>query len=298
MKARRSSAKSAPTPTAPVAPTAAPPRIDDILEATAQSAIRFTHADRGHAYLVARDEEDRPVVTHQCLAWSDGSIVRQYERARRLLDGPCQQAIREGRTVYVHDAGTNPLHQKLLRELRAREKALKGDRLRLEYVQRYREFLEPAKSYLAVPIKRPGGEPVGVVALYSTATEDFFGVLRKRIIEEYLDNFANALITALIDKAAHVDVEAAPPRVFDEDEASPWDGTGPYLERLVRHHLRRGSWNRAISEIERFLLTLALRRSGGRPTQALELVRMPRRTFFAKLKKHGITTKPEREESP
>jgi GAF domain-containing protein len=267
--------------------------VDDILEATAVSAIRFTHADRGHVYLVARDEHGEDVVTHQCLVWADGTIVRQYERRRRLLHGPCQEAVREGRSVYVHDAATNRLHRELLRELGARERALAGDRLRREYVRQYRSFLEPARSYIAVPIKRPGGSPVGVVALYSTEREDFFGVLKKRIIEEYLDNFAGALIVALIEKArgagADDDTRETPtPRVFDDSEGSPWDGTGPYLERLLRHHLRLGSWNRAASEIERFLMELALKRSGGHPTQAYRLLRMPRRTFFAKLKKHGL----------
>src|SRR5581483_7731747 len=87
----------------------APPTVDDILEATAEAAIRFTRADRGHAYLVAKDEHGEDVVTHQCLAWSSGRIVRQYERRRRLLHGPCQQAIGEGRSIYVHDASTNRL---------------------------------------------------------------------------------------------------------------------------------------------------------------------------------------------
>jgi hypothetical protein len=271
--------------TAPTHPT-----VDDILEATAESAIRFTRADRGHAYLVARDE-GQDVVTHQCLVWKDGTIVRQYDRRRRLLHGPCQEAVREGRMYYVHDAATNRLHRELLRELAAREKALKGgDRLKREYVRQYRAFLEPARSYIAVPIKRPGGASVGCLALYSTEREDFFGVLKKRIIEEYLDDFAGALIVALIDKARGVPEVAAPPRIFDENaEASPWDGTGPYLERILRHGLRHGSWNRAAREIERFLMELALQRSAGHPTQALKLLRMPRRTFFAKLKKHGLT---------
>jgi GAF domain-containing protein len=262
--------------------------VDDILEATAHAAIRFTHADRGHAYLVAKDEDGADVVTHQCLVWSDGTIVRQYERRRRLLHGPCQEAIREGRMYYVHDAATNRLHRELLAELRAREKALRKEPERLEYVKQYRAFLEPARSYIACPVKRPGGASVGCVALYSTEREDFFGVLKKRIIEEYLDNFADALIVALIDKARGAESTDAPARVFDDADASPWDGTGPYLERILRHHLRRGSWNHAQSEIEKFLMELALRRSDGSPTKAFELLRMPRRTFFAKLKKYGL----------
>ncbi|HZU97044.1 MAG TPA: GAF domain-containing protein, partial [Planctomycetota bacterium] len=87
--------------------------MDDILEATAEAAVRFTRADRGHVYLVARDEKGGEVVTHQCLVWADGRIVRQYERRRRLLHGPCQEAMREGRMYYVHDAATNPLHRDL-----------------------------------------------------------------------------------------------------------------------------------------------------------------------------------------
>src|SRR5579872_6629130 len=274
----------------PSSPSArsAPPTVDDILEATAEAAVRFTRADRGHVYLVAKDEKGGEVVTHQCLVWADGRIVRQYERRRRLLHGPCQEAMREGRMYYVHDAATNPLHRDLLKELRAREKALKGDPARLAYVKEYRAFLEPVRSYIACPVKRPGGESQGCVALYSTEREDFFGVLKKRIIEEYLDNFAGQLIVALIDKARGAETEDAPPRVFDDADASPWDGTGPYIERLLRHHLRKGTWSRAQSEVEKYLMKLALERSGGRPTQAHKLLRMPRRTFFAKLKKHGL----------
>src|SRR5688572_18263842 len=113
-------------PPAPSA-TSAPPTADDILEATAEAAIRFTRADRGHAYLVSKDDDGADVVTHQCLVWSSGRIVRQYERRRRLLHGPCQEALREGKSYYVHDASTNRLHRELLAELRAREKALKAD---------------------------------------------------------------------------------------------------------------------------------------------------------------------------
>ncbi|MEZ0227797.1 MAG: GAF domain-containing protein [Planctomycetota bacterium] len=262
--------------------------MDDILEATAEAAIRFTRADRGHAYLVSKDDDGADVVTHQCLVWSSGRIVRQYERRRRLLHGPCQEALREGKSYYVHDASTNRLHGELLSELRAREKALRKEPERLEYVKEYRSFLEPAKSYIACPIKRPGGASVGCVALYSTEREDFFGVLKKRIIEEYIDDFAGALIVALVDKARGAGSTDAPPRVFDEDERSIWDGTGPYLERILRHHLRRGSWNRAEAEIEKFVMSLVLRESGGSPTQAHRLLRMPRRTFFAKLKKYGL----------
>lgn len=277
--------------TAPATPSAktAPPTVDDILEATAEAAIRFTRADRGHAYLVSKDENGEDVVTHQCLVREDGTILRQYERRRRLIHGPCQEAMREGRMYYVHDAATNRLHRELLDELRARERALKGDKERLEYVRQYRAFLEPAKSYIACPIQRPGGASVGCVALYSTQREDFFGVLKKRIIEEYLDNFAGALIVALIDKARGAEVAPeVPARVFDDADGSPWDGTGPYIERILRHHLRHGTWNRAESEVEKFLIQLALRRSGGSPTQAHKLLRMPRRTFFAKLKKYGL----------
>lgn len=270
----------------------APPTVDDILEATAEAAIRFTRADRGHAYLVSKDEDGADVVTHQCLVWSDGKIVRQYERRRRLLHGPCQQALREGRSYYVHDASTNRLHGELLAELRAREKALRKDAARHEYVKQYRAFLEPAKSYIACPIKRPGGESRGCVALYSTEREDFFGVLKKRIIEEYIDDFAGALIVALVDKARGFESSEAPPRVFDEDEPSPWDGTGPYLERILRHHLRNGSWNRAEAELEKFVMSLALRETGGSPTLAHRLLKMPRRTFFAKLKKYGLEGRP------
>lgn len=277
-----------PDASAELAPHEGPPTVDDILEATVESAIRFTRADRGHAYLVAR-EGNETFVTHQCLVRSDGAIVRQYDRRRRLVDGPCQQSIREGRMYYVHDAATNALHQGLLRALAARERALKGDKARREYVHDYRMFLAPARSYIACPIKRPGGAAIGCLALYSTEREDFFGVLKKRIIEEYLDDFASALIVALIEKARGAEVgPAPPPRVFDDGEASPWDGTGPYLERIVRHHLRRGSWNRAMSELERWLMTLALERADGHPTQAHKLLRMPRRTFFAKLVKHGL----------
>jgi hypothetical protein len=268
-------------------PAPSHPTVDDILEATAEAAIRFTRADRGHAYLVSKDEQGDDVVTHQCLVWSDGKIVRQYERRRRLLHGPCQEAIREGRMYYVHDAATNRLHKDLLAELRAREKALAKDPARKAYVHQYRSFLEPAKSYIACPVKRPGGASVGCVALYSTEREDYFGVLKKRIIEEYIDDFAGALIVALIDKARGAEPDEAPPRVFDDAEGSPWDGTGPYLERILRHHLRKGSWNRAESEIEKFLIGLALEKSGGSPTQAHKLLRMPRRTFFAKLQKYG-----------
>lgn len=282
------SADSAPRPVPAPTEGASSPTVDDILEATAQAALSFTHADRAHAYLVAQEEDGTDIVTHQCLVYQDGQIVRQYERRRRLLYGPCQEAMNEGRMYYVHDAATNRLHQDLLRTLERVRRALRGDRLRREYAEQYHAFLAPAKSYIAVPIKRPGGRAVGCVGLYSTSREDFFGVLKKRIIEEYLDNFAGALIVALIEKARGGEPAAAPPRVFDDAEGTPWDGTGVYLERLLRHHLRRGSWNRASSEIERFLIELALKRSGGHPTQAFRLLRMPRRTFFAKLKKHGI----------
>src|SRR5947209_5962184 len=117
-------------PSAETAPT-----VDDILEASVESAIRFTRADRGHAYLVSKDPDGTEIVTHQCLLWNDGRIVRQYERRRRLLQGPCQEALREGRMYYVHDASTNRQHLALLKELAARDRALKGDRERREYVR-------------------------------------------------------------------------------------------------------------------------------------------------------------------
>jgi hypothetical protein len=296
-KGARRSARQAPD-SEPGEPPSASPTVDDILEATAESALRFTHADRAHAYLTARDETGTPVVTHQCLVYSDGTIVRQYERRRRLLHGPCQEAMLEGRMYYVHDAATNRLHQQLLAELDSHRRALRGDRLRHEYVEEYHAFLSPAKSYIAVPVRRPGEPAVGCVALYSIEREDYFGVLKKRIIEEYLDNFAGALIVALIEKAEGAAPAAAPPRLFDDTEGSPWDGTGPYLERLLRHHLRHGSWNRAASEMERFLIELALRRVGGHPTRAFRLLRMPRRTFFAKLKKHAIEPAAFLDETP
>ena len=36
--------------------------------------------DYAHAYLVAREADGTEVVTHQCLVFDDGTLVRQYER--------------------------------------------------------------------------------------------------------------------------------------------------------------------------------------------------------------------------
>ena len=53
-----------------------------------------------------------------------------------------------------------------------------------------------------MPIKSLNTEPIGALALYSYASEDYFGAMKKRIIEEYMDNFASSLIISLIDKAS------------------------------------------------------------------------------------------------
>ena len=123
------------------------PTVDDILESTIRAALQFTGADCGHAYLVRRDG-DNFRVTYQCLVHPDGSVVRQKERDRSALVGPCHRALKEVRTIYVHDARANLLHQELLRDLATRAEAA-TDPIRREYILQYRRFLEPARSYIS-----------------------------------------------------------------------------------------------------------------------------------------------------
>jgi hypothetical protein len=280
------------------------PSVYDILEATIRAAIEFTEADAGHIFLLKR-LEDRMLVSHQCLRTDKGDIIRQYEEDRPFIYGPCQRSIDEGKMYYVHDAKTNPLHKVLLAELGRIKRKDQEDSLKRKYLEDYCEFLTRARSYISVPIKSLNAEPIGALALYSYSSEDYFGTMKKRIIEEYMDNFASALIIALIEKASQenqrmkellesygkrfsMEVGIAPGSVFEARETTEFQGVGLVVEQLLRKAGAKASWNEIMEDLERFFIGFALRRTHGRVHQALKLLKMPKRTFYNKVKKLGI----------
>ena len=280
------------------------PTVYDILEATIRAAIEFTEADAGHIFLIKR-LEDRMLVSHQCLRTDKGDIIRQYEEDRPFIYGPCQRSIEEGKMYYVHDARANPLHQLLLAELGRIRQRGQEDSLKRQYLEDYCEFLARARSYISVPIKSLDTEPIGALALYSYASEDYFGTMKKRIIEEYMDNFASALIIALIAKASQenqrmkellesygerfsTEAGISPGGVFDGRETTEFRGAGAVVEHLLRRAGEKTSWNEIMEDLERFFIGFALRRTHGRVHQALKLLKMPKRTFYNKVKKLGI----------
>jgi hypothetical protein len=280
------------------------PSVYDILEATIRAAIAFTEADAGHIFLIKR-LEGRLLVSHQCLQTDQGDIIRQYEEDRPFIYGPCQRSIEEGKMYYVHDARANPLHQALLAELGRIRQRSQEDSLKRRYLEDYRKFLARARSYISVPIKSLEAEPIGALAVYSYASEDYFGTMKKRIIEEYMDNFASALIIALIDKASQENQRLkevlesygegfsavggmSPGRVFDVRDSAEFRGVGAVVEHLLRQAGEKTSWNDIMADLERFFIGYALRRTHGRVHQALGLLKMPKRTFYNKVKKLGI----------
>jgi hypothetical protein len=274
------------------------------LEATIRAAIEFTEADAGHIFLIKR-LEDQMLVSHQCLLTDKGVIIRQYEEDRPFLYGPCHRCIDEGKMYYAHDAKTNPLHKVLLAELgRIMQKGYE-DGLKRKYLEDYYAFLARATSYISVPIKSLDAQPIGALALYSYAREDYFGAMKKRIIEEYLDNFASALIISLIEKASQenrrmkellesygegfpTEVGMASGSVFDVCDNAEFRGVGPVVEQILRRVGEKASWNEIMEDLERFFIGFALRRAHGRVHQALKLLKMPKRTFYNKVKKLGI----------
>jgi GAF domain-containing protein len=280
------------------------PSVYDILEATIKAAIQFTEADAGHIFLLKHDE-NQLLVSHQCLLTEKGDIIRQYQEDRPFVYGPCQRSIDDGKMYYVHDAATNPLHQLLLAELGRIVQKQEPETLKRQYLEEYFDFLHRARSYISVPIKGLDAEPIGALALYSYTNEDYFGAMKKRIIEEYMDNFASFLIISLIDKASREDQRmrellgsygerlAEEPganlgSVFDGGENTEFRGVGPVLEQLFRRADAKKSWSEIMDDIERFCIGFALRRTHGRVYKALQLLKMPKRTFYNKVKKLGI----------
>jgi hypothetical protein len=280
------------------------PSVYNVLEATIKAAIQFTEADAGHIFLLKR-AESQLLVSHQCLLTDKGDIIRQYQEDRPFVYGPCQRSIDDGKMYYVHDAGTNPLHQLLLAELSRIVQKQARETLKRRYLEEYFAFLHRARSYISVPIKGLDAVPIGALALYSYTNEDYFGAMKKRIIEEYMDNFASYLIIALIDKASREDqrmrelLESYGERlagepgtnlgsVFDGGENTDFRGVGPVLEQLLRRSEAKKSWNEILDEIERFCIGFALRQTHGRVYRALQLLKMPKRTFYNKVKKLGI----------
>jgi hypothetical protein len=280
------------------------PSVYDILEAAIQAAIEFTEADAGHVFLIKRLEA-RLLVSHQCLRTDRGHIIRQYEEDRPFIYGPCQRCIDDGKMYYVHDAKTNPLHQALLSELGRIKRKEREDGLKRQYLEDYYQFLARARSYISVPIKSLDAELIGALAVYSYASEDYFGIMKKRIIEEYMDNFASTLIISLIEKASQenqrmkellesyrgrfaAEAGVLPSSVFDVREDTLFQGVGPAVEHLLRKAGAKASWNEIMAEVERFFIGLALRRTHGRVHLALRLLNMPKRTFYNKVKKLGI----------
>jgi hypothetical protein len=280
------------------------PTVYDILEATIRAAIEFTEADAGHIFLIKR-LDDQVLVSHQCLLTHTGTIIRQYEEDRPFMYGPCHRSIEEGKMYYVHDAKTNPLHQLLVAELGRIRRKGQRDNLKRQYLQDYFDFLSRARSYISVPIKSLDTEPIGALALYSYTSEDYFGTMKKRIIEEYMDNFASALLISLIKKASQEDqrmkellesyrercsleLGMSPGSVFDGRENSEFRGVGPVVEQLLLRAGEKTSWNAIMEELERFFISFALRRANGRVHKALALLKMPKRTFYNKVKKLGI----------
>jgi hypothetical protein len=280
------------------------PTVYDILESSLKAAIQFTEADAGHIFLIKR-AENQLLVSHQCLLTHQGDIIRQYQEDRPFIYGPCQRSIDDGKMYYVHDAATNPLHQCLLVELGRILQKAEHESLKRQYLEDYLDFLRRARSYISVPIKSLHTEPIGALALYSYASEDYFGAMKKRIIEEYMDNFASSLIIALIDKASREnqrmrelleshserlagDLGLSQGNVFDAGDNTDFRGVGLVLEQLLRRAEAKKSWNEIVEEIERFFISFALRRANGRVYKALHLLKMPKRTFYNKVKKLGI----------
>ncbi len=280
------------------------PSVYDILEATIKAAIQFTEADAGHIFLIKR-AASQLLVSHQCLLTEKGDLIRQYQEDRPFIYGPCQRSIDDGKMYYVHDASTNPLHQLLLAELSRILQKGQQESLKRQYLEDYFDFLRRARSYISVPIKSLNTEPIGALGLYSYTSEDYFGAMKKRIIEEYMDNFASALIISLIDKASRENqrmrelLESYGQRlsgdagftqggVFDGPEDADFRGVGPVLEHLLRRAEEKTSWNEIVEELERFFISFALRRAHGRVYKALQLLKMPKRTFYNKVKKFGI----------
>ncbi len=280
------------------------PTVYDILEATIRAAIEFTEADAGHIFLI-KHLEGQVLVSHQCLLTDTGAIIRQYEEDRPFMYGPCHRSIDEGKMYYVHDAKTNPPHQLLLAELgRIKQKGQK-DSLKRKYLEDYFAFLSRARSYISVPIKSLDAAPIGALALYSYSSEDYFGTMKKRIIEEYMDNFASSLLISLIEKASQenqrmkellesygerfsMEMGISPGSVFDVRENAEFRGVGPVVEQLLRRAEEKTSWNAIMEDLERFFIGFALRRANGRVHKALKLLKMPKRTFYNKVKKLGI----------
>jgi hypothetical protein len=179
------------------------------------------------------------------------------------------------------------------------------DSLKRTYLDDYFAFLSRARSYISVPIKSLNAEPIGALALYSYASEDYFGAMKKRIIEEYMDNFASSLIISLIDKASRedrrmkellesygerlaADVGLTQGSVSDGRDTADFRGVGPVIEYLLRKAGDKKSWNEILDDIERFFIGFALRRANGRVHKALQLLKMPKRTFYNKVQKLGI----------
>jgi hypothetical protein len=280
------------------------PTVYDILEATIKAAIQFTEADAGHIFLIKRGDEGL-LVSHQCLLTDKGDVIRQYQEDRPFIYGPCQRSIDDGKMYYVHDATANPLHQLLLAELGRIVQKREHESLKRQYLEEYFDFLRRARSYISVPIKSLNTEPIGALALYSYGSEDYFGAMKKRIIEEYMDNFASSLIISLIDKASRENqrmrelLESHGERLagalgvsqgslFDGHDNADFRGVGPVLEQLLRRADAKKSWNEILEDIERFFIGFALRRANGRVYKALQLLKMPKRTFYNKVKKLGI----------
>jgi DNA-binding NtrC family response regulator len=76
--------------------------------------------------------------------------------------------------------------------------------------------------------------------------------------------------------------------VFDGRDNADFRGVGPVLEQLLNRAEGKKSWNEILEEIERFFIDFALRRAHGRVYKALQLLKMPKRTFYNKVKKFGI----------
>jgi hypothetical protein len=280
------------------------PTVYDVLESTIKAAIQFTEADAGHIFLI-KHADDRLLVSHQCLLTDRGQIIRQYQEDRPFIYGPCQRSIDDGKMYYVHDASTNPLHQVLLAELGRILGKGEHDSLKRQYLEDYFAFLSRARSYISVPIKSLNIEPIGALALYSYTSEDYFGAMKKRIIEEYMDNFASSLLISLIDKASREnlrlrellesygegwieDAGVTQRSVLDVDEQADFRGVGLIVEHLLRQTAEKKTWNEILEEIERFCIGYALRRAHGRVYKALQLLKMPKRTFYNKVKKFGL----------
>jgi DNA-binding NtrC family response regulator len=84
------------------------------------------------------------------------------------------------------------------------------------------------------------------------------------------------------------DVGSAQGSIFEGHEHTQFRGVSPALEHLLRKTGDTQSWNDTLAEIERFFIDFAMRRASGRVSMALKLPRMPKRTFYNKVKKLGI----------